>query len=91
MPFFNKNYFERLAPIKRATTRTMVAGFFIAFLIASLVWFTRNFGMKINDKRLKIIESYKNDSINANDQSKVEDADNLIKEKPSSDNSQVAP
>jgi sensor histidine kinase regulating citrate/malate metabolism len=51
-----KNYFERLAPIKRATTRTMVAGFFIAFLIASLVWFTRNFGLVVNQKRLDAYE-----------------------------------
>jgi len=50
------NFFERLAPIKRATVRTMVSGFFIAFLIASLVWFTRNFGLRINHKRLNIID-----------------------------------
>ncbi len=49
------NYFMRLAPIKRATTRTMVVGFFIAFLIASLVWFTRRFGLVINQKRLALV------------------------------------
>jgi hypothetical protein len=52
-----KNYFARLAPIKRATVRTMVAGFFIAFIIASLVWFTRNFGKVINRKRLEVISA----------------------------------
>ena len=49
------NYFMRLAPIQRATTRTMVVGFFIAFLIASLVWFTRRFGLIINQKRLALV------------------------------------
>ena len=53
-----KNYFERLAPIKRATTRTMVAGFFIAFLISSVVWFTRNFGLVVNEKRLAAYEKF---------------------------------
>ena len=56
-----KNYFERLAPIKRATTRTMVAGFFIAFLIGSVVWFTRNFGLVVNEKRLAAYEKFMSD------------------------------
>jgi sensor histidine kinase regulating citrate/malate metabolism len=46
-----ENYFTRLKPIKRATTRAMVLGFFISFLVASLVWFTRRFGLVINKKR----------------------------------------
>ncbi len=49
-------YFARLEPIKRATTRTMVIGFFISFLVASIVWFTRNFGLKINNKRKELID-----------------------------------
>jgi hypothetical protein len=44
-------YFARLEPIKRATIRTMVMGFFISFLIASVVWLTRNFGLKVNARR----------------------------------------
>lgn len=56
------NYFMRLAPIKRATTRTVVVGFFIAFLIASLVWFTRRFGLVINRKRLKLLQYVKQSS-----------------------------
>lgn len=48
------NYFARLAPIKRATIRTMVTGFFISFLIGSLVWFTRNFSLQLNNKRWKV-------------------------------------
>jgi sensor histidine kinase regulating citrate/malate metabolism len=49
-------YFSRLEPIKRATTRTMVIGFFISFLVASIVWFTRNFGLKINNKRKELFD-----------------------------------
>jgi hypothetical protein len=49
-------YFARLEPIKRATTRTMVIGFFISFMVASIVWFTRNFGLKINNKRKELID-----------------------------------
>ena len=44
-------YFSRLKPIKRATTRTMVIGFFISYLIGLIVWFTRNFGLKMNINR----------------------------------------
>lgn len=49
-------YFSRLEPIKRATTRTMVIGFFISFLVGSIVWFTRNFGLKINNKRKELAD-----------------------------------
>ena len=53
-----KNYFARLEPINRATTRAMVLGFFIAFLVGSVVWFTRRFGLVINKKRKKLVEQY---------------------------------
>lgn len=53
-----ENYFARLEPIKRATTRAMVLGFFISFLVASLVWFTRRFGLVINNKRKELVEKY---------------------------------
>jgi sensor histidine kinase regulating citrate/malate metabolism len=49
-------YFSRLAPIKRATTRTLVIGFFISFLVGSIVWFTRNFGLKINNRRKELAD-----------------------------------
>ncbi len=55
-----ENYFARLEPIKRATTRAMVLGFFISFLVASLVWFTRRFGLVINNKRKEVVEKYEN-------------------------------
>jgi sensor histidine kinase regulating citrate/malate metabolism len=51
-------YFSRLEPIKRATTRTMVIGFFISFLVGSIVWFTRNFGLKINNKRKELADEF---------------------------------
>ncbi len=51
-------YFERLAPIKRATIRAMVTGFFISFLIAATVWFTRNFSKVINRSRRSIYIEY---------------------------------
>lgn len=54
-----ENYFERLAPIKRATVRTIVTGFFISFLIAALVWFMRNFSREINTRRLALIDDYR--------------------------------
>ena len=53
-----ENYFARLEPIKRATTRAMVLGFFISFLVASLVWFTRRFGLVINNKRKEVVKKY---------------------------------
>ena len=46
-----KDYNARLAPIKRATTRALVTGFFIAFLMASSIWFLRNFILVLNDRR----------------------------------------
>lgn len=52
-------YFKRLMPIKRATIRAIVAGFFIAFLVGSLVWFTRNFSRVINRNRLLLIKELK--------------------------------
>jgi len=51
-------YFERLAPIKRATIRAMVTGFFISFLIGSTVWFTRNFSKVLNRSRRSIFLEY---------------------------------
>jgi sensor histidine kinase regulating citrate/malate metabolism len=54
-----ENYFERLKPIKRATIRTLVAGFFISYLVAVSIWFLRNFSRVINDKRIALIESLK--------------------------------
>lgn len=48
------DYFERLAPIKRATQRTMVAGFFIAFMFGSIVWFLRHFIYVLNQKRIRL-------------------------------------
>jgi hypothetical protein len=50
-------YFERLAPIKRATIRAMVTAFFISYLIAALVWFMRNFSCVINNKRLLLVRN----------------------------------
>jgi len=47
-------YYDRLQPITRATIRALVTGFFIAFLVASSVWFLRNFSKTINSSRLKI-------------------------------------
>ena len=51
-----KDYENRLAPIRRATTRAFVAGFFIAFLMASAVWFLRNFISVMNKKRLRLYD-----------------------------------
>ena len=53
------NYFKRLMPIKRATIRAIVAGFFITFVIGSLVWFTRNFSSIVNRNRLLLIKELK--------------------------------
>jgi hypothetical protein len=52
-------YFERLAPIKRATIRAMVTAFFISYLIAALVWFMRNFSAVINKKRIRLVRNLK--------------------------------
>ncbi|NTW69902.1 MAG: chemotaxis protein [Chlorobiaceae bacterium] len=52
------NYLERLAPIRRATIRAMVTGFFVSFLIAALVWFMRNFSKIMNRSRHEIYEDY---------------------------------
>jgi hypothetical protein len=51
-----KDYEARLAPIRRATTRAFVAGFFVAFLMASAVWFLRNFIFILNKKRLRLFD-----------------------------------
>jgi len=51
-----KDYESRLAPIQRATTRAFVAGFFIAFLMASAIWFLRNFISVMNKKRLRLYD-----------------------------------
>ncbi len=49
------NYFARLEPIKRATVRAMVAGFFIAYLIGSVVWFLRNFAAQLSRLRTNLL------------------------------------
>ena len=54
-----KVYEARLAPIRRATTRAFVAAFFVAFLMASAVWFLRNFIFVVNDKRVALFEMLK--------------------------------
>jgi hypothetical protein len=51
-----KDYEARLTPIRRATTRAFVAGFFIAFLMGSAVWFLRNFIFILNKKRLRLFD-----------------------------------
>lgn len=47
-------YLRRLEPIRRATTRAMVAGFFVSFMIASIVWFLRGFLMRVNARRIAL-------------------------------------
>ncbi len=56
------NYFSRLEPIKRATARAMVAGFLIAYLIGSIVWFLRQFASKLNQSRLNLANERIHDS-----------------------------
>jgi hypothetical protein len=46
-----KDYKARLKPIKRATNRALVTGFFIAFITGSVVWFLRNFIAVLNRRR----------------------------------------
>jgi len=58
-------YFKRLMPIKRATIRAIVAGFFITFVIGSLVWFTRNFSSIVNRNRLLLIKELKQHKYNS--------------------------
>lgn len=53
------NYFKRLEPIKQATVRTMMTGFFIAFLVGALVWFMRNFSRIINSSRHSLFRDYR--------------------------------
>ena len=57
-------YFKRLMPIKRATIRAIIAGFFIAFIVGSLVWFTRNFSSIVNRNRLLLIKRLKEQNEN---------------------------
>lgn len=45
------DYNARLKPIKRATNRALVTGYFIAFITASVVWFLRNFIGILNRRR----------------------------------------
>ena len=52
------NYFTRLAPMLRATVRAMVAGFFVSFLVAALVWFMRNFGSVVHQRRNEVIGDF---------------------------------
>lgn len=54
-----KVYEARLEPIRRATTRAFVAAFFVAFLMASAVWFLRNFIFVVNGKRVALYEMLK--------------------------------
>jgi hypothetical protein len=54
-----ENYFARLAPMKRATVRAMVTGFFAAFLIGTWIWFIRRFFLVVNDSRLTIFNDWK--------------------------------
>lgn len=49
-------YFMRLEPIKRATVRAMVTGFFVAFITASMIWFLRNFILVVNERRFKLYQ-----------------------------------
>lgn len=55
-----EEYNARFIPIKRATIRAMVTGFFMAFLVGSLVWFMRHFSKVINDRRIALLQDYKN-------------------------------
>lgn len=48
------NYYRRLEPIRRATIRAIVTGFFTAFIVSSLVWFMRRFAKIINAKRISL-------------------------------------
>lgn len=50
------DYLARFTPIKRATIRAIVTGFFVAFLVGSIVWFTRNFAKVLNEKRISLIQ-----------------------------------
>ncbi|NTU54162.1 MAG: chemotaxis protein [Chlorobiaceae bacterium] len=50
------NYYKRLEPIRRATVRAIVTGFFTAFVVGALVWFMRNFSRVINEKRHNLYE-----------------------------------
>lgn len=54
-----KDYLERLKPIKRATNRALVTGFFTAFITASVVWFLRNFIRLLNRRRFVMFEKLK--------------------------------
>lgn len=51
-----QDYLARLKPIKRATDRALVTGFFIAFITASVVWFLRNFIRILNRRRFVLFE-----------------------------------
>jgi hypothetical protein len=74
VPFYNRNgdfvgvlgldvyadeYTKRFQPIKRASIRAVVTGFFMAFLVGSIVWFMRNFSRVINDRRINLLEDFK--------------------------------
>ncbi|MEM9304565.1 MAG: chemotaxis protein [Pseudomonadota bacterium] len=50
------NYYERLEPIQRATIRAMVAGFFISYMIGSIVWFLRHFAAQLNTSRMRFFD-----------------------------------
>lgn len=60
------NYYSRLEPIKRATVRAMVAGFLIAYLIGSIVWFLRHFASQLNNSRLNLVRKHPTDTPEGN-------------------------
>lgn len=48
------DYFRRLEPIRRATNRAMVTGFFVAFVTGSMIWFLRRFILIVNQRRFAL-------------------------------------
>ncbi len=52
------NYFTRLKPMLRSTVRAMVAGCFVSFVVAALVWFMRNFAKIINARRKTVVQDF---------------------------------
>lgn len=50
------DYFARLQPIRRATARAMVTGFFVAFITGSMIWFLRRFILVVNQRRFALYE-----------------------------------
>ena len=52
------DYLERLEPIRRATIRAVVTGWFAAFLVGAIIWFVRHFTREINQKRLAALRHF---------------------------------